>query len=186
MLFDRVHIIKKMLETGVISRSILSQVIITCRARKIEILKVLANYSGMTSGQTRLFFQDHFGLTTVHLDDIVVNPSVARLVPADLAMTHRIIPAFKIKDKTHLAMADPFNLKGLKDIRQYTGQESCIFLSPEDQVVKAIRKLNPGAPDSKDQANSRILEEPLMRAWPPSPQFSKPAGPQDFIPRNQK
>ncbi len=146
MLFDRVHIIKKMLETGVISRSILSQVIITCRARKIEILKVLANYSGMTSGQTQSFFHDHFGLTKVNLDDIVINPAVARMVPVDLALTHRIIPAFKIKDKTHLAVADPFNLKGLKDIREFTGDQSRIFLSPEDQVVKAIRKLTPGAP----------------------------------------
>ncbi len=149
MMIDKVHIIKKMLETGIISRSILSQVIITCRARKIEILKVLANYSGMTSGQTQSFFHDHFGLTKVNLDDIVINPAVARVVPLDLAMTHRIIPAFKIKDKTHLAVADPFNLKGLKDIREYTGDQSSIFLSPEDQVVKAIRKLTLGSPDCK-------------------------------------
>ena len=141
MLFDRVHIIKKMLETGVISRSILSQVIITCRARKIEILEVLANYTGMTPDQVKSFFHEHFGLTIVNLDDIVINPAVARLVPTDLAMTHRIIPAFKVSDKTHLAVADPFNLTGLKDIREYTGEKCCIFLSPEDQVVNAIRKL---------------------------------------------
>lgn len=142
MLFDRVHIIKKMLETGIISRPILSQVIITCRARKIDILKVLANYTGMTSDQAQSFFHEHFGLSAINLDDIVINPKVARLVPTDLAMTHRIVPAFQVKDRTYLAVADPFNLKGLKDIREYTGDQSCIFLSPEDQVVKAIRKLN--------------------------------------------
>ncbi len=141
MLFDRVHIIKKMLETGVISRPILSQVIITCRARKIDILKVLANYTGMSSVQAQSFFHEHFGLSAVNLDDIVINPKVASLVPTDLAMTHRIVPAFKVKDTTHLAVADPFNLEGLKDIREYTGDQSCIFLSPEDQVVKAIRRL---------------------------------------------
>lgn len=145
MLLDRVHIIKKMLETGVISRSILSQVIITCRARRIEILEVLANYAGMTPDQTQSFFHDHFGLTTVNLDDIVINPAVARLVPSDLAMTHRIIPAFKVSDKTHLAVADPFNLKGLKDIQEYTGEKCRIFLSPEDQVENAIRKLTEGS-----------------------------------------
>lgn len=160
MLIDRVHIIKKMLETGIITRSILSQVIITCRARRIEILRVLVNYAGMTSGQVQTFFHDHFGLTTVDLDDIVLNRAVVRLVPAALAMTHRIIPAFKVMDKTHLAVADPLNLEGLKAVQEYIGKKSRIFLSSEEQVLKAIREFASIAPGYENPAIAKIPKKP--------------------------
>jgi type IV pilus assembly protein PilB len=135
---DRVQIIKKMLEVGLISRPVLSQVIITCRARKIEILKVLANYAGLDSKDIHTFLEKHFGMTRIDLDDIVLNPDVVKLVPFDLARGNRMIPAFKINGRTFLAVADPFNFNGIRELQKYTGRDNDIFLASEDQVLDKL------------------------------------------------
>ena len=135
---DRIQVIRKMLELGLISRPVLSQVIITCRARNIEMLKVLANYAGLDSRGVHDFLEKHFGMTRIDLDDIVLNPEVVKLVPFDLAKENRIIPAFKVNDKIFLAVGDPFNFNGLKELQEYIGNDCGIFLAPEKQILSKL------------------------------------------------
>jgi len=140
MKINRIAIVKKLLETGIIDRSTLSQVMLNCRDREAITFEVLANYTNMTTAEIRNFFEEHFGIPTLDLNDISLNPEIANLVPADLALNHLMIPAFRIIDKTHVAVSNPMDIQGLDEMSKYTGIPFSIFLSSEDQVIKAIRK----------------------------------------------
>jgi type IV pilus assembly protein PilB len=139
MVYDKAHIIRKMLEVGLVDGGTVSRVLILSRSRGIDVLRVLVNYAGMKPDEVRRFAVDHFGLITVDLNDIVLNPYVVRLVPASVALEHRMIPAFKVWSRTHLAVSNPFDFDGINRIENYTGKDSGIFLAPENQVVHAIR-----------------------------------------------
>ena len=138
MMPNRIGIIKKLLETGTVDRTTLSRVMSICRGNRTIVLQALANYAGMSSSQIRDFFEEHFGLYNIDLDDIVLNPEIVKLVPAEVAWNHLIVPAFRIIDKTFLAVSNPMNIDGLEEICEYTGLRCEIVLAPEEQVIKAI------------------------------------------------
>lgn len=137
---DRIQVIRKMLDVGLISRPVLSHVIITCRARNIEILKVLANYAGLDSDGVHTFLEKHFGMTRIDLDDIVLNPEVVRLVPLDLIRENLMIPAFEVNGRVFLAVSDPFNFNGLKALQNHVGNDCGIFLTPEKQILNKLAR----------------------------------------------
>lgn len=136
--YDKTHIIRKMLKLGMINRDTLARTLATCKGRRIDILRVLVNFAGMSHEDIRNFVRQHFDLPELDLTDIVLNPEVVRLVPYQVAMQHRLIPAFRISDQMHLAVSDPFDFEGIEQVRHYLGAESRIFLAPELQVIKAI------------------------------------------------
>jgi hypothetical protein len=141
--FDKALIIRKMLEQGVIDRETLNRVLFLARSRDIDVLQVLLNYSNMTPEQIHDFAARHFNLPRLDLDDIVLNPEIAKLVPLDLALAHRLIPAFKIINRTHLAVSNPFDIDGINSVMKYLGDKSDIFLVSEEQVVRTIRDMSP-------------------------------------------
>ena len=144
MSLDKYQIIRKMLELRLIDRDTLTRVLLICRCRNINILKVLANYAGMSIEEIRKFVEDHFDVPSLDLNDIALNPDIVRMVPKDLAMEHQMVPAFKIRDCLHLAVANPFDLEGINRIKGFIGEESHIFLAPETQVMQVIHKYSFG------------------------------------------
>lgn len=156
MRLNRVEIFKKLRETGTIDKSAFSKVMLSRKDRNSITLKVIAAYSGMTSEQISDFFEKHFGMPNIDLNDIVINPEVANLLPLRFAMDHRILPAFKVIDKTHLAVSNPFDDDGINGIKKYLGDNFSIFLAPEDQVLKTLNRLIKQASNSeKDGKTSR-------------------------------
>lgn len=156
MRLNRVEIFKKLRETGTIDKSAFSKVMLSRKDRNSITLKVLAAYSGMTSRQINDFFEKHFGLPNIDLNEIAVNPEIADLLPFQFAVDHRILPAFKVMGKTHLAISNPFDDDGINGIKKYIGDNFSIFLAPEDQVLKTLDRLRKQAPNSeKDGKTSR-------------------------------
>jgi type IV pilus assembly protein PilB len=141
--FDKALIIRKMLEQGIIDKATLNRVLFLARSRDIDVLQVLLNYSNMTPQQIQDFAAEQFNLPRLDLDDIVLNPKIANLVPLDLALAHRLIPAFKIINRTHVAVSNPFDIDGINSVMKFLGEKSDIFLVSEEQVVKTIRELHP-------------------------------------------
>jgi hypothetical protein len=143
MPFDKINIIRKMLELGLIDKETLSRVLLLAKSRNLDILQILANYSNMSLEQIQEFAIEHFDMFRIDLDDIVLNPEVVKLIPLELALAHRMIPAFRILNRTHLAVSNPFDLEGINRVKGYIGEDSGLVLVSEDQVVSTIRKIQP-------------------------------------------
>lgn len=155
MMLNRIKIIKKLLETGTVDRMTLSRVMSICRGNRAIVLQALANHAGMTSSQIRDFFEEHFGLQNIELNDFLLDPGVVKLVPFEVAWNHLIVPAFRISDKTFLAVSNPLNIEGLEEICEYIGSRCEILLSPEEQVKKAIE--DSIRPEGKKSTRSNSL-----------------------------
>ncbi len=141
MRFDSAAIINKMIEAGIIDRNLLHRVRLTCKNRNISVPRVLANYANLTSADIQAFFSEYFDLEIIHLDTLVLNPKVAGQIPYDIAAGHNLIPAFKIRANTYVAVGNPLDLDGIRLALNYIGENNIIFLSPENEIIDALRKL---------------------------------------------
>jgi type IV pilus assembly protein PilB len=67
------------------------------------------------------YLADQFGVPHVFLREGLVDPSVATLIPRDLAETCQVLALFKVHDVLTVAMADPQNLATIDRLERVTG-----------------------------------------------------------------
>ena len=94
----------------------------------------------------------------VDLESYIIDPSIIELVPESLARKHHLIPLFKIKDVLTAAVADPFDLFALDEIRHKTGLKVEIVLSAESDIEKAILH-HYGTSRSVDEIVTKLQQE---------------------------
>ncbi len=74
----------------------------------------------------------------VDLDNYALDPKVIELVPERIARAYLALPIFKIGNALTVAMADPFNLIAVDDLRSRTGCEIETVISTEDKIEKCL------------------------------------------------
>lgn len=72
------------------------------------------------------------------LGDVVIDPEVATLVPEKLARRHNLIPIERREGRIVLAVADPFNVQGIDEVRVLLGEEVDLVLAKTEEIQAAI------------------------------------------------
>ena len=62
-----------------------------------------------------------YGLPSIDLDPLTIDPAIIRIVPEEMARTYRVLPLSRSGATLTLAMADPTNRLALDDVRLTTG-----------------------------------------------------------------
>lgn len=62
-----------------------------------------------------------FGLPSIDLDPLTIDPAIIRIVPEEMARTYRVLPLSRSGATLTLAMADPTSRLALDDVRLTTG-----------------------------------------------------------------
>src|SRR5204862_197446 len=114
-----------------------------------------------------------FGVPSISLVHFEIDPSVIKLIPADVARKYNILPVNKTGATITIAMADPTNVFAMDDIKFMTGYNVEPVVASESAVSDAIQKYysaakgkrggesapaGPGGPSTLEMA-SRGLEE---------------------------
>lgn len=74
----------------------------------------------------------------VDLSEIAVEKDAVSLVAESLSKKHELIPIKKEKNILTVAMADPLNFYAIDDVRNATGLEVNVVLSPKKDVLNAV------------------------------------------------
>ncbi len=91
----------------------------------------------------------------IDLDQVVVDESVLELLPRDRAEYYHCLPITKIGQILTIAVANPFDVLWLDDVRIVTGCDIRPVVALEDHVERAIEKAyNPG-----EQEMSELFDE---------------------------
>jgi type IV pilus assembly protein PilB len=86
------------------------------------------------------FFQSKLGFSHANLGNYVVDPSIIKFVPEDIARKYQVFPLLKVKDGLTLAMVDPLDSFVLENLRYTTGCQIKPLVSTKDEIVQAIEK----------------------------------------------
>ena len=74
----------------------------------------------------------------VDLNDLMIDPAVLRLVPAEMARRLQVLPVTKIANQLTLAMADPLDIIAVDEVKYHTGMEITRTIAAPSQIEASV------------------------------------------------
>ena len=100
-------------------------------------------------------FSEQLYMPTMHISRFKFDPLIINLIPERMAKLYTIIPLSKMGNTLTIAIADPLNVLALDDLKNFTGCNIDIVLSPEEEILKCVE--NQYSKEVKDMAT--IIKE---------------------------
>jgi len=132
------NIIDLLLKSKQITRAQLDKALELQKEKSVPLRKVLVEEGILSEDILLALFSEQLYMPTMHLSRFKFDPAVVNLVPQRLAKLYSLIPLSKMGNTLTVAMADPLNIFALDDLKNFTGSNIDIVLSPEDEIFKAI------------------------------------------------
>jgi type IV pilus assembly protein PilB len=107
-------------------------------AEKLGTILVRLNY--LTEEQLIGFLSRQYGIPSVTLSQMEVDPEVLQLVPAAIAKKYEVLPVKRVGNTLTVAMADPTNVFALDDIAFMTNLQVLPVVASQAAIRKAIER----------------------------------------------
>src|SRR3989442_6779757 len=116
---------------------------------------VLVRLNFVNEDQLIGFLSRQYGVPSITLAQLDIDPDVLKLVPNPIARKYEVIPVRKIGNSLALAMADPTNVFALDDISFMTNLQVLPLVASQTAIKKAIDRNY----ESKTEAISSVLSD---------------------------
>lgn len=80
----------------------------------------------------------HFHVPYVDVSETVIDKEAVSMIPEVLAKKHTVIPIKKENKVLTIAMSDPLNFYALDDVKNASGMEITVVISPKKDIMNAI------------------------------------------------
>ncbi len=127
-----------LLNAGVITEEQLNQALAEQKNNPGRLGSTLVRLGFVSNEELMNFLSVQLGTPAVDLNDIKINPEVLKLIPADLASKHLILPINRIGSTLIVATCDPTDLSAIDDIKFITGYNIEITIASELSLKSAI------------------------------------------------
>ncbi|MBI1860471.1 MAG: type II secretion system protein GspE, partial [Deltaproteobacteria bacterium] len=77
------------------------------------------------------FLSRQYGISAISLDDVDVNPELAKLVSRNLCERHVLVPVGVENNRLSIAISDPTNVTAVDDVRFMCNMDVNIFIAAE-------------------------------------------------------
>ncbi len=108
----------------------------------------------LTEERLLKFLSELYETRAIDLDHAEIDPTVARMVPAEVATKSQVVPVSRAGRTLRIAMANPANFFAIDDIKFVTGHEVEVFVATEAAVKRAIDRLYDNAESMADVMKS--------------------------------
>src|SRR3989441_11850128 len=116
---------------------------------------VLVRLNFVNEDQLIGFLSRQYGVPSITLAQLDIDPDVLKLVPPPIARKYEVIPVRKMGNSLALAMADPTNVFALDDISFMTNLQVLPLVASQTAIKKAIDRNY----ESKTEAISNVLSD---------------------------
>ena len=121
-----------------------------------ELLSLVLKRLGFLSEEQLLdFLSRKYGIPTINLSRIEVDPDVLRLVRKEIALKYQVFPVRKVGKTLTLALSDPTVVLAIVDVQFATGLHVIPVLASEDAIRQAIDQNY----DTQDDIKRLITQE---------------------------
>lgn len=86
------------------------------------------------------FLSKQYGVPSINLAELEVDPSVIKIIPPDVAQKYQIVPVNRAGSTLIVAMSDPSNIFAVDDIKFMTGYNVEVVVASEAALKSAIDK----------------------------------------------
>ncbi|MBM2837191.1 MAG: tapB, partial [candidate division NC10 bacterium] len=100
----------------------------------------LARLGYISEEEVASFLSRQFGVPPADLSNVKIDPAVLKLVPAELADKHLLIPLSRAGSVLTIAMANPSDIFAIDDVRFMTGYNVKPMVAPESSIRNALNR----------------------------------------------
>ncbi|HPZ08914.1 MAG TPA: type IV-A pilus assembly ATPase PilB [Candidatus Eremiobacteraeota bacterium] len=133
-------IAEMLLEEGLITPRQLEKAIEQQKNSNESLEKIIIGLGYVTEKEVTEVIGKEMGVPFIDLDEVEIDPELARAIPEHLAQRYKVIPVGQENNKLALAMVDPLNVFAIDDIRLITGFDIEPMISTEESIIRAINK----------------------------------------------
>jgi len=101
------------------------------------------------------FLSRQYGVPSITLSQLEIDPEVLKLVPAAIAKKYEVLPVRKMGNSLALAMADPTNVFALDDISFMTNLQVLPLVASQTAIKKSIDRNY----ESKTEAITSVMQD---------------------------
>lgn len=123
---------------GIITQSQLEEVLAVGKRTNERVGKVLVNLGYTTEEDIAGALAVQYGIPSIMLSSIILDPQVLKLVPEQTAKRHMVIPIAIEGDTLKVAMLDPLNVFAIDEIKKITGYHIEPLVTTETEIMKAL------------------------------------------------
>lgn len=99
---------------------------------------ILINNGFISEADLTAFLSKQYGVPSINLAELEVDPAVIKIIPSDVAQKYQIIPVNRAGSTLIVAMSDPSNIFAVDDIKFMTGYNVEVVVASEAALKTAI------------------------------------------------
>src|SRR6184192_473939 len=144
-----------LVEDGLLTAEQLKKALAEQKGSPEKLGSVLVRLNFVNEDQLIGFLSRQYGVPSITLAQLDIDPGVLRLVPAPIARKYEVIPVRKMGNSLALAMADPTNVFALDDIAFMTNLQVLPLVASQTAVRKAIDRNY----ESRTEAMQTVMQD---------------------------
>ena len=131
-------VIDDLVKKGMVTKEQLEEARETSKKAGVPLDKVLIKKGVVSEENVASSLSEHLGLPFMDLSDYLIDASVIKLVPEQLAQRYKLIPIFKIGQTLTVAMTSPQDINAIDQVRLTSKCEVEPVLATETAIKNAI------------------------------------------------
>ncbi len=126
---------------------------------QLRLGSILVRDNPINEADLTSFLSKQYGVPTINLADYEVEPSVVKIIPAEIAHKYQIVPVNRAGSTLIIAMSDPSNIFAIDDIKFMTGYNVEVVVVAESSIKAAIDKLYDQSASLADVMNDLEIDD---------------------------
>ncbi len=147
---------------GIITEEQLKQALLSQKKSGGRLGTNLVKLGFVTEEKLATFLSKQYGISAINLSDYKIEPSVLKLIPADMAKKYMVIPVARVGATLTIATADPSNVFAIDDIKFMTGYNVEVVIATESALINAIRSCYGGRGEGMVAAKPQTQQSQAM------------------------
>jgi len=130
-----------LVEAGLVSRDQVEEALRLQKSRNERIGEILVDLGYVTEDEVAAALAEETGLPRLRLEEVDHSGQLLSLVPPEVIRRHFVFPVKLADGALYLAMADPYNIHALDDVRALTGLEIRPLVATPGEIRRAYQRL---------------------------------------------
>lgn len=132
-----------LIDAGLLDDKTLQEALQNQKINKKKIGQALVDLGILDDEQIAKALSSQLRIPFIRLNDVTIPKEIIDLVPQDMAENYLLIPVKEVKKQLVIAMANPLEFSALDDLRFMTRMPIFVTVSPQNEILSAIRKYYP-------------------------------------------
>jgi len=148
-----------LVDEKLLTKKQLRQVLARHRSTGHSVTRLLTEMGFVSEQDLATAFSQHCGVPHMRLASYNIAQEVARMVPEAVAARHMLIPMSCTANVLTVAMADPFDVTAIDDVRQLTGCEIEVMVAMPSEIKAAIDRCYRAIDDQQEEILESLVKD---------------------------